>query len=140
MKAKHNGGKKKRSVSAPPLHFISSGGYDIYVGKNNHQNEAVTFSIGSANDWWFHAKKMPGSHVIVKCGNDELPDAVFEEAGRLAAYYSKGRTAPKVEIDYTRRRNLKKPAGANPGFVIYHTNYSLMAEPDITGIREAEAD
>ena len=140
VKAKHNGGKKKRSVSAPPLHFISSGGYDIYVGKNNLQNEAVTFSIGSANDWWFHAKKMPGSHVIVKCGNDELPDAVFEEAGRLAAYYSKGRTAPKVEIDYTRRRNLKKPAGANPGFVIYHTNYSLMAEPDITGIREAEAD
>ena len=81
---------------------------------------------------------MPGSHVIVKCGNEDLPDEVFEEAGRLAAYYSKGRSAPKVEIDYTRRRNLKKPAGANPGFVIYHTNYSLMAEPDITGIREAD--
>lgn len=138
VKARHTGRKKKRSVSAPPLHFLSSDGHDIYVGKNNLQNEQVTFSIGSANDWWFHAKKMPGSHVIVKCGNDELPDEVFEEAGRLAAYYSKGRSAPKVEIDYTRRRNLKKPAGANPGFVIYHTNYSLMAEPDITGIREAD--
>ena len=140
VKAKRAGNRKKHSVSAPPLHFLSSDGHDMYVGKNNIQNEQVTFSIGSANDWWFHAKKMPGSHVIVKCGNDELPDAVFEEAGRLAAYYSKGRLAPKVEIDYTRRRNLKKPAGANPGFVIYHTNYSLIAEPDITGIREVYPD
>jgi predicted ribosome quality control (RQC) complex YloA/Tae2 family protein len=138
VRAKHTGKKKKQAITASPLHFLSSSGYDIYVGKNNLQNEEVTFQIASPDDWWFHAKKMPGSHVIVKGhGKEELPDSVFEEAGRLAAYYSKGRTAPKVEIDYTLRRNLKKPTGSNPGFVIYHTNYSLMASPDLTGIREA---
>jgi predicted ribosome quality control (RQC) complex YloA/Tae2 family protein len=86
---------------------------------------------------WFHAKGMAGSHVIVRTeGADELPDSTYEEAGRLAAYYSKGRQAPKVEIDYTERRNLKKPPAAKPGFVIYHTNYSLLIEPDISGIQE----
>ncbi|MGI6117878.1 MAG: Rqc2 family fibronectin-binding protein [Bilifractor sp.] len=136
VRARRGGGKKKkRSTPAEPLHFRSSDGHDIFVGKNNLQNEEVSFRIASGNDWWFHAKKMPGSHVIVKCAGDELPDSVFEEAGRLAAYYSSGRGAPKVEIDYTRRKNLKKPAGSKPGFVIYHTNYSLMAEPDITGIQ-----
>ena len=80
---------------------------------------------------------MPGSHVIVKLMEaDELPDQTYEEAARLAAYYSSGRTNPKVEIDYTERKNLKKPAGAKPGFVIYHTNYSMVAEPDISGIQE----
>jgi len=86
---------------------------------------------------WFHAKKMAGSHVIVKLETaDELPDSTYEEAARLAAYYSKGKNAPKVEIDYTERRNLKKPPHAMPGFVIYHTNYSMTIEPDISGIRE----
>ena len=126
--------KKQPAGKAEPLHFRSSDGFDIYVGKNNYQNEEVSFRIASGNDWWFHAKNIPGSHVIVKSGGEELPDRVFEEAGRLAAYYSGGRLAPKVEIDYTLRRNLKKPSKAKPGFVIYHTNYSLMAEPDISGI------
>ena len=69
-------------------------------------------------------------------GAGELPDSTYEEAARLAAYYSSGRTAPKVEIDYTERRNIKKPAGAKPGFVIYHTNYSMIAEPRIAGIED----
>ena len=68
----------------------------------------------------------------------ELPDRTFEEAGRLAAYYSKGKNAPKVEIDYTLRKNLKKPTGGKPGFVVYYTNYSMMSRPDISGIREAD--
>ena len=127
-------GKKQPAGKAEPLHYRSSDGYDIYVGKNNYQNEEVSFRIASGNDWWFHAKNIPGSHVIVKADGKELPDRTFEEAGRLAAYYSGGRLAPKVEIDYTLRRNLKKPPKARPGFVIYHTNYSLMAEPDISGI------
>ena len=109
----------------------------MYVGKNNYQNEELSFKLASGNDWWFHAKGIPGSHVIVKTGGAELPDATFEEAGRLAAYYSKGKQAPKVEIDYTLKKNLRKPAGAKPGFVIYHTNYSLMAVPDIREIRES---
>ena len=79
---------------------------------------------------------MPGSHVIVKTEGKELPNRTFEEAGCLAAFYSSGKLAPKVEIDYTLRRNLKKPPKARPGFVIYYTNYSLMAEPDITGLEQ----
>ena len=129
-------GRKQPAGKAEPLHYRSSDGFDIYVGKNNYQNEEVSFHIASGNDWWFHAKNMPGSHVIVKTGGRELPDTTFEEAGSLAAYYSSGKLAPKVEIDYTLRRNLKKPAKARPGFVVYYTNYSLMAVPDISGIKQ----
>ena len=96
----------------------------------------LSFKIASGNDWWFHAKGQPGSHVIVKSNGEELPDRTFEEAARLAAFYSKGRQAPKVEIDYTQKKNLKKPNGAKPGFVIYHTNYSMIAEPKIHEIEE----
>ena len=86
---------------------------------------------------WFHAKKMPGSHVIVKKKDeDDIPDRTYEEAARLAAYYSSGKDAPKVEIDYTEKKNLKKPPHANPGYVIYHKNYSMMAQPDINGIKQ----
>ena len=82
-------GQKKKKITSRPLHYISSDGYDMYVGKNNLQNDELTFSFASGNDWWFHAKGAPGSHVIVKTGGDELPDRTFEEAGRLAAYYSR---------------------------------------------------
>lgn len=133
---KKGSGKDRKPKPTRPLHFVSSDGFDIYVGKNNLQNDELSFKFATGNDWWFHAKGQPGSHVIVKCGPDgELPDGTFEEAGRLAAYYSSGRTAPKVEIDYTQKKHLKKPAGAKPGYVIYHTNYSLTIEPDIAGIR-----
>ena len=127
--------RKKKPVSHP-LHYVSGDGFDMYVGKNNYQNEELSFKLASGNDWWFHAKGIPGSHVIVRTEGRELPDSTFEEAGRLAAYYSKGRQAPKVEIDYTLKKNLRKPAGSKPGFVIYHTNYSLMAAPDIRDIKE----
>ena len=87
----------------------------MYVGKNNYQNDELTFKFANGGDWWFHAKQMPGSHVIVRKEQAEtLPDATFEEAGRLAAYYSQGRQAPKVEIDYIQRRELKKPPKAKP--------------------------
>ena len=132
---KHSVGKKKALAKSKPLHYISSDGYDIYVGKNNYQNEELTFKFATGNDWWFHAKKMAGSHVIVKSRNEELPDRTFEEAGRLAAYYSSGRTAPKVEIDYIQKKHVKKPNGSKPGFVVYYTNYSLMIEPDISGLK-----
>ena len=94
----------------------------------------MTFQFAIGNDWWFHAKGIPGSHVIVKTNGQELPDQTFEEAGRLAAYYSKGRDTKKVEIDYTEKKNVKKVNGGKPGFVIYHTNYSMLIEPDIRGI------
>lgn len=134
----HYGSKNnKKKVKSKPYHYVSSDGFHMYVGKNNLQNDELTFKFANGKDMWFHAKKMPGSHVIVKLMEaDELPDQTYEEAARLAAYYSSGRTNPKVEIDYTERKNLKKPAGAKPGFVIYHTNYSMIAEPDISGIQE----
>ena len=134
---KHYSGKKgaKMQAKSKPFHYLSSDGYDIYVGKNNYQNDELTFKLATGNDWWFHAKKMPGSHVVVKTKDGTLPDRTFEEAGSLAAYYSKGKTAPKVEIDYLQKKNVKKPAGAKPGFVVYYTNYSLMASPDISGLQ-----
>ena len=137
VKRKNTGGKKVK-VTSRPYHYISSDGYDIYVGKNNFQNDELSFKFASGNYWWFHAKGQPGSHVIVKSKNEELPDRTFEEAGKLAAYYSKGRQAPKVEIDYTQKKNLRKPTGGKPGFVVYYTNYSLLIEPDITGLQQIQ--
>ncbi|MBQ8412320.1 MAG: DUF814 domain-containing protein, partial [Lachnospiraceae bacterium] len=129
--------KNKKSVKSKPLHYISSDGFHMYVGKNNYQNEDITFKLADGGDMWFHAKQMPGSHVVVKVdGASELPDSTYEEAARLAAYYSSGKDAPKVEVDYTARKNLKKPPKAKPGYVIYHTNYSMNIEPDINGIEE----
>lgn len=138
IKQKHHGNSKnkKDKVKSKPLHYISSDGFDMYVGKNNIQNEELTFKVATGNDWWFHSKTFPGSHVIVKCNNEELPDNTFEEAARLAAYYSKGVNQDKVEIDYIQKKHVKKVAGAMPGFVIYHTNYSMSIAPDISGIQE----
>ena len=118
--------------------YRSSDGFTMLVGKNNYQNEELSFKIADGNDWWFHAKGAPGSHVIVKTGGREMTDRAYEEAGALAAYYSSERKAPKVEIDYTLRRNLRKKNGGKPGFVIYHTNYSLMAKPDLTGLTRVD--
>ena len=137
---KHAGKKaeKKQKLINKPLHYRSSDGYDIFIGKNNFQNDELTFQLATGNDWWFHAKGCAGSHVIVKTNGKTLPDATFEEAARLAAYYSKGRLQDKVEIDYLEKKNVKKPNGSKPGFVVYYTNYSMMAAPDISNIKEAE--
>ena len=136
-KGKYNAKKEAgKAIKSSPLHYISSDGFDIYVGKNNYQNEYISFKLADGGDWWFHAKNLPGSHVIVKTNGKELPDKTFEEAASLAAHFSKAEGAPKVEIDYVQRKHLKKPAGAKPGYVIYHTNYSMSAETDISGIRE----
>jgi Domain of unknown function (DUF814)./Fibronectin-binding protein A N-terminus (FbpA). len=132
--SKHSG----RNAKSRPLHYISSDGYHIYVGKNNYQNEELTFKLADKNDWWFHAKNHPGSHVIVKSGGDELPDRTFEEAASLAAYFSSAKDAKKAEVDYTQVKNIKKPKSSKPGFVIYYTYYSMMADTDISGIRSIE--
>lgn len=128
---------KKAGEKSTPMHFVSSDGYDIYVGRNNIQNDELTFKTGHGNDWWFHSKTYPGSHVLLSVGKKDpmsVPDSSFNEAGRIAAYFSTGRDQGKVDIDYTVLKNVKKPAGAVPGYVIYHTNYSMTAEPDISGI------
>ena len=140
---KSGSGKKGRARTpvSKPLHYISSDGYDIYVGKNNFQNDALTFHFADPGDIWMHANDIPGSHVILRSGGrsiDEIPDRAFEEAASLAAWYSAGREQGKVEIDYLLRRNVKKPGGAKPGFVVYYTNYSILARADISGLKEAE--
>ena len=142
--AGQNSGRKvnrSRPPQSRPLHYVSSDGYDIYVGKNNLQNEEITFRMADSRDIWFHANDMPGSHVLLRAGGktiDEIPDRAFVEAASLAAWYSSGRSQDKVEIDYLERKNVKKPSGAAPGFVVYYTNYSLTASPDISGLRLIE--
>ena len=130
-------GEKRARITAKPLHYISSDGFHIYVGKNNLQNEELTFQFADGGDWWFHAKGAPGSHVIVKSQGRELPDRTFEEAAALAAHYSALRDSGKAEVDYVQRKHVKKPGGAKPGFVVYYTNYSMAISTDIRGIAEA---
>ena len=136
LKKQPEGRKLRREEQrSEPLHFVSSDGIDLYVGKNNYQNEFITFKLAEGDDWWFHAKNRPGSHVIAKTGGRELPDRTCLEAAALAAFYSSavnGKQADarqKVEIDYVQKKALRRVPGAAPGYVIYHTNYSLMIEP-----------
>ncbi len=127
-----NPGKAK--IKSQPMHFVSPEGIHFYVGKNNTQNDELTFGLAGNNDWWFHAKGCPGSHVIMQSGNGEIPDKAFEYAGALAAHFSSAAKNGKVEVDYVKKKEIKKPANAKPGFVIYHTNYSLMATTDISAL------
>lgn len=127
--------KDKLKAKSRPLHYVTEDGYHMYVGKNNYQNDYLTHKFATGNDWWFHAKKVPGSHVIVKCdSNGEIPDKVFETAAALAAYYSSVSSNDKVEVDYIQKKNVKRPNSALPGFVIYHTNYSMNIKPSIEGL------
>ncbi|MCL2865506.1 MAG: NFACT family protein [Lachnospiraceae bacterium] len=129
--------KKKETIKSKPLHYISGDGYHMYVGKNNLQNDQLTFGFATGNDWWFHAKGAPGSHVILKIhNNNKVPNRTFEEAGKLAAYYSALRGNEKAEIDYAEKKHIKKPKGGKPGFVIYHSNYSLVIDSDIRNITQ----
>lgn len=133
------GGKKKMKLAASkPMHFVSSTGADIYVGKNNRQNDELTLRFASPNDIWMHTKNIPGSHVIVK-GASEQDTAAMTEAALLAAYYSRARGSENVAVDYTPRKYVKKPAGAKPGMVIYTTNktaYVTPSEEAVAGLKE----
>lgn len=134
--AKSSRGKVK--TKSKPFHYISSDGFHMYVGRNNYQNDELTFHFANGGDWWFHAKGTAGSHVIVKTEGKELPDRTFEEAAALAAWYSKAKDQAKAEIDYIERKHIKKPNGSKPGFVVYYTNYSMTIVPDISGLKEIE--
>lgn len=126
-KRKSNGKNSKKSKASKPLHYISSDGIDIFVGKNNIQNDYLSLKFANKNFMWLHTKNIPGSHVII-CSND-IPDTTLVEGATLAAHYSKAKDSSKVPVDYTLVKNLKKPNGANPGMVIYHTNYTMFVEP-----------
>lgn len=122
------GTKNKKNAPMKPLEFISPNGSRVLVGRNNTQNDALTFKISSKNDIWFHAKKAPGSHVVLVCSEKEpLPEDIEFAAG-VAAWYSSVRERGSVEVDYTKVRNIKKPPASRPGFVIYHVYSTLYVK------------
>lgn len=128
-------GSKKEKVSKP-LHFQSSEGVDIYVGKNNTQNDYLTTKFANRHDTWLHTKNIPGSHVIIR--SDDFNNETLLEAANLAAYFSKASSSTKVPVDYTLVKNVKKPSGAKPGMVIYSTNRTLYVDPEAPRVERKE--
>lgn len=136
--------KKKisnKQSKSKPLHFVSSDGYDIFVGKSNLQNDYLTLKFAVQSDIWMHTKNIPGSHVIIRSKNGEVSDTALLEGALLAAYYSKAKNSTNVPVDYTEKKNVKKPSGAKPGMVIYYTNKTIYVTPStekIEKIKKAE--
>jgi predicted ribosome quality control (RQC) complex YloA/Tae2 family protein len=124
--------KKQRPApkQSRPLKFFSSEGLEILIGKNNYQNDEITFKLSQLDDIWLHIKDFPGSHVLIRSGQLPVPENTLYLAAQFAAYFSKGRNSSKVPIDYTKRRNVKKPSGAKPGFVTYTAQKTLYVTPD----------
>jgi predicted ribosome quality control (RQC) complex YloA/Tae2 family protein len=112
-----------------PLEFTTASGYRLLVGKNNTQNDYLTFKVATKGDLWFHAKDMPGSHALLLCDGEEPSELDYTQAAAVAAYHSKGRDGDLVPVDYTRVKHIKKPTGAKSGFVIYKTNYTAYVKP-----------
>ncbi|WP_300381756.1 NFACT RNA binding domain-containing protein [Clostridium sp.] len=129
LRYKKSQSNNKKEKSSKPLHIISSEGIDIYIGKNNIQNDYLSLKFANKNHIWLHTKNIPGSHVIITSENPS--DISLEEASILAAYYSKAKNSTKVPVDYTKVKNLKKPNGSKPGMVIYHTNNTILANPEL---------
>lgn len=120
---------KQKVKATKPLHFVSSDGIDIYVGKNNFQNDYLTLKFADKHDIWMHTKNIPGSHVIIK-KYGEIPEKTLLEAANLAAFYSKAKESSKVPVDYTEVKNVRKPSGSKPGMVIYYTNKTIFVTPE----------
>ncbi|MBR0442915.1 MAG: DUF814 domain-containing protein, partial [Clostridia bacterium] len=110
--------------------FVTPSGRRILCGKNNVQNEYITHKLADRNDYWFHAKGVPGSHVVLITNGEEPSDEDFTLAAEVAAHYSKASGGQNVAVDYTLVRHVKKPAGGKPGLVIYHTNWTAYVTPD----------
>ena len=124
--------KKKKTQKSMPMKFISSDGYEILVGRNNKQNDEVTIRMSYSTDIWLHTKNIPGSHTLIRTnGSGEVPDSTILEAAQLAAYYSKAKNLAQVPVDYTQIKNVKKPNGAKPGFVIYEKNNTVYVTPKL---------
>ncbi len=124
--------RKQKKEEIKPLHYVSSDGFDIYVGKNNTQNDYLTLKLANSSDIWFHTKNIHGSHTIIKLGIDKsVPDSTIMEAAQLAAYYSKARNSSQVPVDYTHVKNVKKPNGAKPGMVIYDRYNTVYVTPKL---------
>lgn len=133
---KKKGKKSKNNNKSYPYHFVSNDGYDIYVGKNNNQNDYLTTKFAISSDIWLHTKDIPGSHVIIKSKSGKVSDEALLTGANLAAYFSKGQNSTNVPIDYTEKKNVKKPSGSKPGMVIYYTNKTIYITPDENKINE----
>ncbi len=130
-KIKEKNAKEYKSKKPPKFtHYISSSGFDICVGKNNTQNDYLTHKFASSNDIWMHVKDIPGSHVIIKTNNKMLDEITLLEGANLAAYYSKGRFSSNTPVDYTLKKNIKKPSGSKPGFVTYDNYKTIYVTSD----------
>ncbi len=121
---------RKSEHALPPRRFVSSDGFTILVGRNNRQNDKLTLKTAAAQDIWLHTKDIPGSHVIIRSDKKEIPDNTLLEAAGIAAWFSKARMSSKVPIDYTRVKNVKKPGGAKPGYVIYENFKTIYVTPE----------
>jgi predicted ribosome quality control (RQC) complex YloA/Tae2 family protein len=128
---KKAGGASAKESAAKPRQFLSPAGHQILVGRNNLQNDKLTFKIAAPGDLWFHTQKIPGSHVILKAQPGlAVDDATLNYACQIAVYFSKGRKSTKVPVDFTPRKNVKKPPAAPPGYVIYDHFNTAIITPD----------
>ena len=121
--------KNMKQTISKPHQYISSDGFHIFVGKNNKQNDNLTLKTAHREDLWFHVQKMPGSHVIIKVENKKVPKKTLEEAAMLAAYYSKCKNSTNVAVDFTEKKNIKKPKNAKAGMVIYENFCTIFVTP-----------
>lgn len=141
-KAKAEKGKsKKQNQTAEefrPMRFISSDGYNIYVGKSNRQNDYLTMRFAKDDDMWLHTKNIPGSHTIIRSNAKEISENAIKQAAMIAAYYSKAKSSQNVPVDYTLKKYVKKPNGAKNGMVIYETNSTIYVTPDEEKVKELE--
>lgn len=123
-----------KKMQHKPLEFVTDGGYRLLCGKNNTQNDYVTTKLAAKGDWWFHVKNAAGSHVVMVSDGVEPSERDFTQAAMVAAYYSSQRDGQNVAVDYTYAKNVKKPAGAKPGYVIYHTNWTAYVTPNASEV------
>ena len=123
------GKKKVKQGKVPPMRFESTDGYPIYVGRNNHQNDELTFKLARKDDIWCHASKVHGSHVIISCGGTTPPDDTITQAAQLSEYYSETSGGQNIPVDVTPVKQVKKIPNGKPGMVIYHTYKTVIANP-----------
>ena len=121
--------KKMKQAKSKPMVFTSTDGYPIYVGRNNHQNDELTFKAARKDDIWCHASKVHGSHVIISCGGTTPPDDTITQAAQLAAHYAETAGGQNIPVDVTPVKQVKKVPGAKPGMVIYHSYRTVIVNP-----------
>ena len=138
-KRKIPGGFKEKKISSKPYRYILPGGCEVLVGRNNRENDILTFKTASSRDIWMHTKDIPGSHVIVKTSCEEISDEDLYAAASIAAYHSKGRESENVPVDYVRVKYVKKPAGAKPGMVIFTNNKTVWVDPKLPKAEEEQS-